>query len=297
MTTTNHDQLSPQRAAAPSEPMAFAAADYVLFYDIPPQETGSNYKSWYARGQNFIVAYAEVEAGAELTRREQEDEYVLLLPDRLSRVEVRTGNEINTIEGNSLVIVPPGRSSIRVVAGGRCVRLLTTRAQDLLAKCANAASYKEPHPNIPAFQPWPSPPDGYRIRTYSLDVPKAPGSLGRMWRCSTFLVNCIEPRGPRDITKLTPHHHDDFEQCSLSLSGKWEHHLRWPWTANKNHWRDDEHEICESPSVTIIPPPAIHTSVSLDPVRNELVDVYSPPRLDFSSKPGWILNGDEYPMP
>ena len=127
MTTTNHDQLSPQRTAEPSELMAFAAADYVLFYDIPPQETGSDYKSWYARGQNFIVAYAEVEAGAELTRREQEDEYILLLPDRLSRVEVRTGNEINTIEGNSLVIVPPGRSSIRVVAGGRCVRLLTTR--------------------------------------------------------------------------------------------------------------------------------------------------------------------------
>jgi hypothetical protein len=243
------------------------------------------------------VAFSEADAGAQLFRKEQLDEYVVLLPDPNSSVEIRAGEEVQMVRGDSLVIIPPGPSTIRVKAAGRVIRLLTARAVDLVEKCANAESYRETRQNMPRFEAWPPPPSGFRIRAYSLAVPKAPGSLGRMWRCTTFLVNCVEPRGPRDITKLTPHHHDDFEQCSLALSGVWEHHLRWPWTANKNFWRDDEHEVCGSPSVTIIPPPVIHTSVSLDPIKNELVDVYSPPRGDFSSKPGWVLNADEYPMP
>lgn len=293
-------RLTQPAAAAPALPQGrgFAAAQFGRFYESEPQESGPAGKTWYTRGQNFVVAYSEAKPGAVFARVDQPDEYVVLVPDRETSIAVEAGGETVSVPGYSLVIVPPGHSKVSAPKGGRIVRLFTTQSQDIAGKCENAAAYAEPLPNIPPFKPWPAPAGGYRIRVYSLDVPPKPGRFGRIFRCTTFMVNFLEPQiGPRDVTKLSPHHHDDFEQGSLALEGAFTHHLRWPWTTNLNVWREDEHAYCDSPSITVIPPPVIHTSRGMKDGLNQLVDIFAPPRLDFSLQPGWVLNADDYPMP
>jgi hypothetical protein len=263
---------------------------------MPPTEVSPGARTWYARGQNFITAYSEVTAATTFTRQNV-DEYFLILMDKASKATLCAAGEQREIDGYTISILPPGESSVKV-SRGVVVRVISTRNEDLAAKCSNAHAYATAHPNIPPFQTWPDPPGGFRIRSYGLDVPPQEGRFGRIWRSTTMMINVLpfEP-SPRDVTKLSPHHHDDFEQCSLALQGSFTHHIRWPWVANLHSWRDDDHEVCPAPSIAVIPPPAIHTSAATDPRGNQLIDIFAPPRQDFSKMPGWVLNADEYPMP
>lgn len=275
---------------------AFGSSTYARFHESEPQETGPGHRTWYTRGQNFVVCYSDADEGAVFERLGQIDEYVLLLPDESTRVEVSADGETLPVDGFSITMIPPGDSRVVVKQAGRVIRLISTRSADVAAKASNAAVYAGPHPQVPPFEAWPTPQGGHRIRSYSLDVPDQEGRFGKIFRCTTFMVNVFPPQhGPRDPAKLSPHHHDDFEQCSLAIGGVYEHHLRWPWTANKADWRDDEHEVCGTPSVCVIPPRVIHTSAAIDPGINLLVDIFSPPRADFSDMPGWVLNADDYP--
>jgi hypothetical protein len=255
-------------------------------------------RTWFGRGQNMIGAYTEGEPGAQFARIGQPDEYMLVLPQAGDGALLEAGGERVEVPGFSLAILPPGDSRVTLRQSGQLLRVFSVRSADLAALAANAAGYAQAHPNIPPFQPWPDPPGGFRIRHYSLDVPAQPGRFGRIFRCTTLMINMLpfEP-APRDTAKLSPHHHDDFEQCSLAIQGAFTHHIRWPWTANQQHWREDDHEYCPAPSIAVIPPPAIHTSAATQPDGNQLVDIFSPPRMDFSKQAGWVLNAAEYPMP
>jgi hypothetical protein len=289
--------------AAPAErkvsaPTAFSAAEYAKFYETAPQDEDASGRSWYVRGQNFILAYSETKPGASFARKDQADEYAILIPDKDVSIEITAAGQTVKVAGHSLAFVPPGDSRISVPNGGRIVRLFSYKSEDLAAKCSNADSYARPHPNIPPFEPWPEPKGGFRIRHYSLDIKGEQGRFGRIFRCTSFMINYLEPKaGPRDTSKLSPHFHDDFEQCSLALDGDYIHDIRWPWIPDMATWRDDDHERCAAPSVAVIPPPAIHTSRAIGPNINQLVDIFSPPRFDFSMKEGWVLNADDYPMP
>jgi len=294
-----YDQSDPRAALASASsarvPTAFATASYARFYETPPRDKAAGLSQWYARGQNFLAAYAVADSGRVFERRDQPDEYVVLLPDADMEAEIEVAGERHVLPGNSLAFIPPGASRITLRRAGRLVRLFTTRAEDLAAQCVNAGQYAQPDPNIPPLRDWPAPPGGLRYRAYSLDVPPEPGRFGRIWRCTTFMINYLDPATePRDKTKMSPHHHDDFEQGSLVLDGAYTHHLRWPWTPDMTIWKPDEHEYCGAPSLTIIPPPSIHTSRAEE--AGQMVDIFCPPRHDFSAKPGWVLNDADYPQ-
>jgi mannose-6-phosphate isomerase-like protein (cupin superfamily) len=252
---------------------------------------------WYVRGQNFVTHIAKLEIGDVLERKNHADEHLLIMLDPETVINVKTNVESIDLKGNSIVIIPPGDSRIEVLSGGRVQRLFTAHSSpDLIEQSLNNNSYTHANPTIASFQAWPEPKNGFKIRRYDLNVPDQPGRFGRIWRSTNFMINIFHPQmGPRDSAKLSPHVHDDFEQCSIGVDGTFAHHLRWPWTINRKEWRSDEHFLAPSPSVLIIPPTVEHTSESLGTERNQLVDVFCPPRHDFSAMEGWVLNADEYP--
>jgi hypothetical protein len=269
------------------------------FYDAQPQETTPGARTWFARGQNFVLAYTQVKTSAEFERRNQSNEYAVFVPDRDGpSLEISADGHTVNVAPYSIAFVPPGDSRIKVVGAGQLVRLFSSATEDLVARCSNAASYARPHPNVAPLVPWPDPVGGFKLRVYSLDVPKDPTRFGTIFRSTNIMVNYGDGTvGPRDTRRMSPHSHDDFEQCSLVLQGEYVHHIRIPWTANLEKWIDDDHTHIGSPSVAIIPPPSIHTSQSIGGGRNQLIDIFSPPRFDLSEKEGWVLNAADYPMP
>lgn len=276
----------------------FKPASYARFYEEPPVEDDANGQAWYCRGQNMIVNYVLAKVGGRFSRSGQLDEYALLIPDVGMHVTITARDEEQSVTGPAVVFIPPGDSSIEARSAGVLLRLLTTRSEDLVGKCSNQSDYAERDSNVAPFEAWPEPVGGYRIRAYPGDVPGQKGRFGRLYRGSTIMVNFGDGRvGKRDPRDVSPHHHDDFEQYSIALAGVFVHHLRWPWTSDSTMWRDDEHQQCASPSVTVIPPPATHTSVGMTDGLNRLCDAFCPPRKDFSRREGWVLNAADYPLP
>ncbi|MCI4661675.1 MAG: hypothetical protein MRY63_07645 [Neomegalonema sp.] len=263
-----------------------------------PQIDDASGQTWLHRGHNFIVAYTQAKPGARLERPAQVDEYCVLLPEAGAQIACEGNDEGASVPGYSIAFVPPGDSVVTMPEGGVVVRIFSSRNKDLAEACANARSYDEPRWHIPPFAPWPDPTDGWKLRVYSLDVPRQEGRFGRIFRCTTLMINVLEPfDGPRDPAKMSPHHHDDFEQGSLALAGAFTHYLRWPWTSDMADWREDQALAMGAPSLLVIPPPVIHTTRATGPGRNLLVDIFGPPRADFSLQPGWVLNAADYPMP
>src|SRR5690606_20011986 len=112
-------RLSTASKSDSSNASAFGVSTYARFYETEPQLENEHERTWYARGQNFLVAYSEVRAGARLARENQLDEYVLLLPDEGIEAKVRANDETRVVSGYSITFVPPGDSGVGVGSDGR----------------------------------------------------------------------------------------------------------------------------------------------------------------------------------
>lgn len=265
-------------------------------YDEPPQMSEPGSRTWLTRGANFVVAISQVEPGAVLARADNPDEYMLLLGGLSATV--RAGTDSIAAAPESLTIVPPGASAVVAEGTGHVVRVFSNRAADLAAGAGNAAAYADGAPEVAPLVPWPEPPGGFRLRTYAPFAHDRPDTNMRLFRCTNLMINVLTKRtSPRDVGKLSPHAHDDFEQASLLLEGDYIHHLRYPWGPDMAQWQPDTHLEIGSPSVTVIPARVVHTSRNVGDRPSWLIDIFAPPRLDFSRKPGLVLNADDYPMP
>lgn len=274
-------------AARPDTGDAIAAAQYLDLRATP-----------VVRAQNVILIHTDARDGDDLDNGTLEGELAIVVTDASPAFTVLTADGTSKVDSPGLVVVPPGASRISVHGDGPLVRLVEATEPAWRDRPANADAYAEDHPRVALLKRWPAPAE-QRVRFYPLsEVPDDPKRFGRIFRTRSFMVNFLPLQdGPRDPRKLSPHHHDDFEQLSLAVQGEYVHHIRTPWLPDSSTWREDEHVRIGSPSVTIIPPPTVHTSEASDPGVNQLIDIFSPPRVDFSEKPGWVLNADDYPMP
>lgn len=248
------------------------------------------------RGANFVIATADATAGTVLERTDHPDESMLLLVTAAARVSA--AGETVDAGPESLLILPPGASRIEVLQDGLLVRIFSAAATDLTALASDAADHADGADECAPLTPWPDPPGGFRLRHYPLaDHPNTTDSVLWVFRSTNLMINFLKRwTAPREVDKLSPHSHADFEQASLAVRGRFIHHIRYPWTANLADWRADEHLEVGSPSVTVIPANVVHTSRNID-ADAWLIDIFAPPRMDFSLMPGVVKNAADYPMP
>lgn len=245
------------------------------------------------------MAHTFTRDGDNLDNGTLEGELVIIAADGSPAFDVITSDGVTRVTGPGVAVIPPGSSRILARGDGSLIRLIEADEAAWSSRAANAAAYEQAHPRVAPLKRWPAPPDGDRVRVYPLaDVPDDPGRFGSIFRTRSFMVNFLDNyEGPRDPRKLSPYAHDDFEQLSLVVSGEFIHHIRTPWLVDSTVWRPDDHVAIGSPSLAIIPPPTVHTSEARGAGSNRIIDIFSPPRADFSLKPGWVLNADDYPMP
>ncbi|MDO9414054.1 MAG: hypothetical protein Q7T81_15905 [Pseudolabrys sp.] len=276
-------------------------ATKVEFGKIAPQIAEAGAKTWVTRGGNFAVLVSEVVAGAVLNRASDPEEHMVIVPMGSPTLSITAGGKTIEAKADSLTIVPPGASSITAKTAGLFAQIYSKASKDIMALASNAATYADGVPELAPPDLWPTPRDGYKLRHYPLGpYYKADGDRiqPRLFRSTNMMVNLFAPfKTRRETTALSPHWHDDFEQCSLTLGGNWVHHMRYNWGPDLANWIPDDHEEMATPSLVIIPATVVHTSRDVGKDEASLYDIFCPPRMDFSRKPGFVLNEDEYPMP
>ncbi|WP_225735024.1 hypothetical protein [Pseudoclavibacter endophyticus] len=290
-------KLAPPAQSNPADPsLPVKPAQYLEFLELEPNEvTERGSRTWHVRSTNAVLSFTEAKAGDVFRRADQPDEYTVLSYSESAPMRIVAKGDEHVVAEPAFAVVPPGASTVEVLEDGVLVRLFSANADDLRTAALNADAYADPDLRVAPLRPGPDPQGGFRLRVYPLaDAPISPDRFGRIFRTTNLMVNFVpEETGPRDATKLSPHFHDDFEQLSFGVKGRFTHHVRYPWGPDSTLWRDDEHRDVGTPSVCIIPPPTVHTSQGSG-THQQLLDIFAPPREDFAEA-GWVLNADDYP--
>lgn len=277
-------------------PAAARRATDCLLYDAAPRAGAAGAAAWVMRAANFAVAYSRVAAGERLERVDQPDEYMLIVPPGMT-VSIDSGGEETRLVGGALAIVPPGPSRVTALTDGYLVLIVSHAAADIVEEARNADAYAGTIADVLPLGDGAAPVGGYRLRCHRFDdyAAQTADAPFLLFRSQHLMANIFKPFvRPRDTSRLSPHHHDDFEQCSLALTGTWTHALRYPWSADLADWRADEHRTMGSPSMLIIPPRVIHTTYVTSSDGGWLIDIFAPARSDFLAKPGLVLNAADY---
>lgn len=291
---SNLATTAPAVAVDPSTPIK--PSQWITFRDLEPtivSEAGS--RTWNARATNLVVSYTDAVAGDTFERTAQPDEYAVLMYSDSAPLRITAGGTTVEVAEEAFVVVPPGDSVVEVLADGPLIRLISVVSDDIRDSALNADAYAEPDLRAAPLEPWPDPVGGFALRVYPLSQhPLVEGRFGRIFRTTNLMVNFLaeEPQ-PRNERKLSPHFHDDFEQISMAVKGSFVHHIRYPWGPDRTQWRPDESREIGTPSICIIPPPTVHTTQGIG-AHQQLLDIFSPPRVDFSAS-GWVVNADDYP--
>ncbi|MBL8699678.1 MAG: hypothetical protein JNK67_14970 [Alphaproteobacteria bacterium] len=278
-------------------------ATKVEFGKTNPQivDPGGKARSWVTRGGNLSIVVSEVQPGAVLDRANDPEEHMVISPPNGATMRIEAGGKSIEAGADSLTIVPPGPSRITATTRGLVARIFSKASTDILALAVNADTYADGAPELAPPTLWPAPHDGYRLRHYPLAQylkPDGDRIQPRVFRSTNMLVNLFgHYKTRRDTTQLSPHWHDDFEQASLTLNGRWVHHMRYDWGPDLRTWLPDDHGEMGTPSVIIIPATVVHTSRDVGDGESSLYDIFCPPRLDFARKKGFVINEAEYPLP
>src|SRR5712675_310515 len=130
----------------------------------PPDVVEPGRRAWITRGANFVIEISQAEAGATLSRIDQPDEYMVLLPD--APVQLQAGDRVLSVDPDSLLIVPPGESTLTMKRAGLVMRVFSSHAQDVLAMASNQQPYENARPDVAPLRTWPVPKGGFGPRCY-----------------------------------------------------------------------------------------------------------------------------------
>ena len=294
-------QLTATRTEARPAGACFAP-QYFEFLELEPDEvTALGTRTWYVRSQNCCVAYSLVQPGDSARAGPSSPTSTWCCsrsPDAApSSRPAATGPTCGAARSWWCRPVPSEIDRSRPAArscgcsrtGGGPARAVPQRRR-----------LRPADPNVAPFAPWPDPPDGFGIRVYRLaDIPQDPGRFGRILRCSTIMVNYFyvddaparSDSSCRRTTTTTSSRSRSSSAATTCTTSARPGRSNWPTGATTSTG-----SAPARPSPSSLRPRCTPARASAT-CAHQLIDVFCPPRIDFSDRPGWVLNDDEYPMP